>query len=343
MLLASAILALGLTYFWVYIVATHGPRLFGPGVLWFERAGSLGEKVVVAAKSCALTLALAFVVAVAASWIAPSQVPTTRVLVKPDSPASRGGMQNGDVITAVGGQRVESFDQVQAVLRSGQSPLGLEVQRGSETLRLEVTPANGRLGVRVAAEDRQRTLPEAVQFASETLKSNAAASLSPVPASQAVAGPVSLLREASRGGRGASVLLLVVILQAGFLLLVPLIHGFDVLTQLLGRGISGAAPVRRDAFHLYVLGTLMLMFTAWGVLQEWRSATTSTSPLLDLLSQACGLSLTLASFTALKRHLSLRLAGTLAGIGAFVGPVLWIGTFLLAFRRREPVAAVSAG
>src|SRR5262245_32077879 len=87
----AAFVAIGLTYVWVYVVATHGPRLFGARVHWFDGTTSLGLKLGAAALSTVLTLLACFAVALGASLAAPNEKPTTRVVVAPDSPAERGG------------------------------------------------------------------------------------------------------------------------------------------------------------------------------------------------------------------------------------------------------------
>ena len=61
-----------------------------------------------------------------------------------DCPARQCGLREGDIITAMGGQRIGSTEQVQSLLEdNGGAPLALTVHRGSRTLTLTVCPAEG--------------------------------------------------------------------------------------------------------------------------------------------------------------------------------------------------------
>lgn len=62
--------------------------------------------------------------------------------VQPDSPAAAGGLIPGDLITAAGGQPIESFEELQTVVFASEGqPLLLSVDRDGEMLELTVTPA----------------------------------------------------------------------------------------------------------------------------------------------------------------------------------------------------------
>jgi regulator of sigma E protease len=62
--------------------------------------------------------------------------------VQADSPAAAAGLQPGDRITAVEGEPIESFEQLQAaVFASDGQPLVLSIDRAGEVLDLTVTPA----------------------------------------------------------------------------------------------------------------------------------------------------------------------------------------------------------
>lgn len=68
---------------------------------------------------------------------APAEVGT----VRPNSPAAAAGLVSGDRIVAVDGDAVGSFQELQQIIAlNPAAPLGFEVRRGGETLRLTVTP-----------------------------------------------------------------------------------------------------------------------------------------------------------------------------------------------------------
>lgn len=61
--------------------------------------------------------------------------------VEPLSPASRAGLEIGDVVTAVAGQPLASFGELRAVvMRSGGQTIPLTVWRDGETVTLSITP-----------------------------------------------------------------------------------------------------------------------------------------------------------------------------------------------------------
>lgn len=61
--------------------------------------------------------------------------------VSPDSPAMEAGIQEGDVILSVNGQRISCWEEAAGLIRkSGGKPVTLEIKRGSQVLTIEVTP-----------------------------------------------------------------------------------------------------------------------------------------------------------------------------------------------------------
>lgn len=71
------------------------------------------------------------------------QIVTTPVVetVRPESAAERGGLQAGDLILSVDGQKIETFTDLQRIVSvSADIPLHLEVERGGQTVNLTVTP-----------------------------------------------------------------------------------------------------------------------------------------------------------------------------------------------------------
>jgi S1-C subfamily serine protease len=71
------------------------------------------------------------------------------VRVFPDSPAAKGGLRQGDVITAIAGNNIETADQIQKAVEQSQigKPLSITVRRGEETQKLSVRPQELRKAV----------------------------------------------------------------------------------------------------------------------------------------------------------------------------------------------------
>lgn len=66
--------------------------------------------------------------------------------IQDGSPAAAAGLQAGDRITAVGDRPIESFEQLQAIVRDNADvPLAFAVERGDQALTLTVTPRRSEL------------------------------------------------------------------------------------------------------------------------------------------------------------------------------------------------------
>lgn len=321
-----AVLSVGLTCGWLYFVATHGPRLLGQSVAWFDGEPALGARLRVAAISTGLSLLSCFAMGLVACFWIPGEHPTTRIVVLPDSPADRAGIQTGDRIVAIDTRRIESFDQVRSAVASSAGPLHLEVLRQNEALQIEVTPEHQRLGVQSLMEKSRRTVPQTFELTAATFSRAATSLLKPAQSTVQLSGPVGLVHATNKAG-ASSFLYFTLLLQASAWLVVPLLHVLDFLTFTLSRAWNYRSPHRRDVFNLLSLGASLLVLSVWGFAQD-MSSDAALSPLLGFSTKVWGLALSLASFTALKRHLPLRRAGALASVGVFVGPILWIGTFL---------------
>ena len=65
------------------------------------------------------------------------------VRIMPNSPADKGGLRKGDVITKVGEQKIETAEQLQEVVEQSEigKPLPVKVRRGRENRTLSVRPA----------------------------------------------------------------------------------------------------------------------------------------------------------------------------------------------------------
>ncbi|SHN15490.1 RIP metalloprotease RseP [Roseibium suaedae] len=83
------------------------------------------------------------IVIFAATFMTFGQIVTTPVVeeVRPQSAAERGGLQPGDLILSVDGRKIETFTELQRIVSvSADIPLQMEVERGTQTVTLTVTP-----------------------------------------------------------------------------------------------------------------------------------------------------------------------------------------------------------
>lgn len=101
-------------------------------------------------------------------YFAVGGVPTSKPLIEvmDDGPARAGQMKTGDLVLAVGGTKVDSWSAMRdQIVKSPGKPLEFDVQRGSERLKLTVTPKNekneGRIGVAPLPKNEPVTLQEA--------------------------------------------------------------------------------------------------------------------------------------------------------------------------------------
>ena len=98
-------------------------------------------------------------------------------IIRPDSPAAMAGFQPGDVVLAINGRPIESFSDMQRIVRvSGGETLDISVDRNGQRLTLKAVPTVeetkdnfgniqriGILGIsRSIAQDEQRTEPVSV-------------------------------------------------------------------------------------------------------------------------------------------------------------------------------------
>jgi regulator of sigma E protease len=103
--------------------------------------------------------------------------------VQPGSPAQMVGVRPGDVVLAVDGRRIESFDDLQrAVAASFGAPLTVTVARGTERLNLTATPVMREIDDGLGGKARQAVLG--------VRRSDAAADIKVVPV-----GPVDALTQ----------------------------------------------------------------------------------------------------------------------------------------------------
>src|SRR5262249_44455865 len=84
-------------------------------------------------------LAFSIVLAVYGQRV-PSDVAKVRG-VMPDMPAARGGLQIGDLVTAVDGKPIATWEELSNTIRASNGhPVVMTVQRGDQSLTLTVTP-----------------------------------------------------------------------------------------------------------------------------------------------------------------------------------------------------------
>ena len=89
-------------------------------------------------------------------------------MVTPDSPAERAGLQRGDVLVALGGERGLSQQQViERIRASADTPLSLIVERDGHDTPLSVVPAgstgSATIGVQLRAYETRRIDPTMLQ------------------------------------------------------------------------------------------------------------------------------------------------------------------------------------
>jgi membrane-associated protease RseP (regulator of RpoE activity) len=78
---------------------------------------------------------------------------TLRVRVLPESPAHEAGLRDGDRVLFVDGVHATAFQELPRLIADADGePIEVEVQRGEETLRFEVQPRDGRIGVMSISE-----------------------------------------------------------------------------------------------------------------------------------------------------------------------------------------------
>ena len=94
------------------------------------------------------------------------------VAVSPGNPADRAGLQTGDVILAVNGERGLDQQAVISKIRSGTGPLTFLVERKTGQETITVTPEDGRIGVTISGFEVERIHPNLVQAFKLSAKQN---------------------------------------------------------------------------------------------------------------------------------------------------------------------------
>jgi len=73
---------------------------------------------------------------------------TLRVTVMPSGPAYEEGLRDGDRVVVVNGERPASWEEFRVMIaNSGGAPIRMEVEREGQTLRFQLRPRDGLIGV----------------------------------------------------------------------------------------------------------------------------------------------------------------------------------------------------
>lgn len=209
------------------------------------------------------------------------RMPVPRIdAVEPGFPAAAAGLRAGDVIAAIDGRRVRSWNQVQeAVAQSPERPLELRVRRDGSERAVVVVPVHregrGFIGIRPALENRRlglgRAVPEAAAMTGRILSltiHGLAAALRGAGTAD-ILGPVGIgqqIGEASRQGIG-TLLFLAAVLSANLgllnLLPFPALDGsrlvFLTVEAVRGRPVN---PERENWIHAVGFAVLLLLLLA---------------------------------------------------------------------------------
>ncbi|MFO1068269.1 MAG: RIP metalloprotease RseP [Geminicoccaceae bacterium] len=181
----------------VDVAASRSPESFPAKSVWQRMA------VVVAGPAANFIFAIA-VLAILFTFSGRPFTPAEVGGIEPDSPAATAGLQPGDRITAVDGDAVASFEELQGIIsESAGEALALTVQRDGQPVEVTLTPALvevtdrfgnvhriGRIGVSRAGVEYRSVNPAAavVEATAETWKM--------------VAGTLKALYEMAVGSRG---------------------------------------------------------------------------------------------------------------------------------------------
>jgi membrane-associated protease RseP (regulator of RpoE activity) len=125
---------------------------------------------------------------------------TLRVRVLPASPASEAGLRDGDTVVFVDGAHPTTWSDLRAAIDANPGgPVEVEVQRGAETLRFDVQPRGGRLGLMSVIERHDLPLGHAAASAltappdaiARQIGTMLATMLAPMSARTILRGPVA--------------------------------------------------------------------------------------------------------------------------------------------------------
>ena len=122
------------------------------------------------------------------------QEQTLRVKVDASGPADAAGLRDGDLVLAVNSERPAGWSQLRAMIVSGGGdPVDLEVERGTETLRFEIQPRDGVIGVASVVERHELPLGLAVATAVAAPVFTVVTKAREMTGPRTVMGPVGIL------------------------------------------------------------------------------------------------------------------------------------------------------
>ena len=118
---------------------------------------SKGKRLATIAAGPLANFALAGIIYTISAMIGIEHAPAVIGTVRPDSPAQQGGLQGGDLVTAIDGSPVKTWEELREKISDGAGQeLQFQVQRRDQTMELAVIPkrhkGRGRAGIGLAYE-----------------------------------------------------------------------------------------------------------------------------------------------------------------------------------------------
>ena len=157
-------------------------------------------------------------------------------------PAEAAGMRDGDRVLAIDGQAVAEWEQVQKKIREARDRrIGVRVEREGRTETVEVTPRDGRIGIRPRVERRPRSLvkttSESLILPLKTMRDYGLTLFGTLSGSSRVveaSGPVAIVMSSRPGSPGQAPLVFALLLAAAF----PFALTIDAILFLVLGGVS---------------------------------------------------------------------------------------------------------
>ena len=199
------------------------------------------------------------------------------VTVEPGAPAAVAGIQSGDTVTAVAGEKVGSWEQMRAtILAHPNETIDVEIRRGDATRTVRVTPepkgekGGGRIGIAPGVDHVPASVAESARFALQEPARVVVGTLTALGRifsgreKAELSGPVGIVKEARRAlvnGTGELLYLLGAIsayLGAFNLLPFPALDG-GRLVFLGYEAITRRRPNARFEAQVHTVGLLMFL------------------------------------------------------------------------------------
>ncbi|HYQ04133.1 MAG TPA: M50 family metallopeptidase [Polyangiaceae bacterium] len=209
-------------------------------------------------------------------------VPSTRVEVLSGSPAEKAGLRQGDRIKLIDAHPIANFDEIRGAIQSSTTTRKLTIVRDGQSLTIDVTPINQRIGVSPIYErfpmTASRAFSAAIVAPGARLRSLLHAALHPAHQRTELAGPIGIAR-ATRDLQGStSYWLWLGLFSIAWLPSIFGLHAFDALTLWLFRathawarddlhGEEGARLARRHQ-TLWLCASIYLVYGVLRILHE---------------------------------------------------------------------------